>query len=156
MNPLAPYRWLAIAGVISAALAFSHFAAYRSGKANVRAQWDAAKVVQQEQAIEATRINHAIASQRQTKVIEAQNAAQTRNRNLQNAAAGAIAERQRLLDAIAAGSGKLPTSADSPGAIDPAAVAAVLAECAGVVTDLAGKADQWRSDAMMLEQAWPK
>ena len=35
-----------IALAIAAALAFTHFSAYRSGKANVRAAWDAEKAQQ--------------------------------------------------------------------------------------------------------------
>jgi len=151
---LSPRLWIAL--VISAALAFTHFAAYRSGKANIRAQWDAAKVVQQAQAAEATRINHAVESARQTKVIEAQNAAQTRNRKLQADAIAARSELDRMRNQLAAGSSTMPTGATSASGIDPAAVAAILSDCAGVATDLAGKADGHASDAMMLLQAWPK
>lgn len=43
---LSPRLWLAIA--LAGALAFSHFTAYRSGKASVRAEWNVEKLAQAE------------------------------------------------------------------------------------------------------------
>jgi len=151
---LSPRLWIALA--ISAALAFTHFAAYRSGKANIRAQWDAAKVVQQAQAAEATRINHAVESARQTKVIEAQNAAQTRNRKLQADALAARSERDRLRDQIATIRSGLPTNTASANASIADTANELLGECGAAYQELAAKADGHASDAMMLLQAWPK
>ena len=46
MALLSPRLWLALA--LAGMLAFTHFTAYRSGKANVRAAWDAEKLMAQE------------------------------------------------------------------------------------------------------------
>lgn len=46
MAMLSPRLWLALA--LAGMLAFTHFTAYRSGKANVRAAWDAEKLMAQE------------------------------------------------------------------------------------------------------------
>lgn len=46
MALLSPRLWLALA--LAGMLAFTHFTAYRSGKVNVRAAWDAEKMMAQE------------------------------------------------------------------------------------------------------------
>jgi hypothetical protein len=47
VNPLRGYLAMAGAIVLAGLLAFSHFTAYRAGRAAVRAQWDAATVAQE-------------------------------------------------------------------------------------------------------------
>jgi hypothetical protein len=47
VNPLRGYLAMAGALLIAGLLAFSHFTAYRAGRAAVRAQWDAANVAQE-------------------------------------------------------------------------------------------------------------
>lgn len=152
---LNPRFWIALA--IAAALAFALHFAYRSGKANVRAAWDAEKVVQLNNQKEADRENRNIESARSKNVIDAQNASVVRNRRLQADAAGAIAERQRLLDAIAAiTAADLPSGAGNAGNQPTPASSELFAACTAELQSLAGIADGHASDVKTLMQAWPK
>jgi hypothetical protein len=72
----------------------------------------------------------------------------------QLAADGARSELDRLRDTIAASDSAQPSC---PARVDTAPAArALLAECAARYQDLARKADGHASDAMTLQQAWPK
>ena len=152
---LSPRVWLALA--LAAVLALSHNFAYKSGKANVRAAWDAEKVVQLNNQKEADRENRNIESARANNVIVAQNAAVLRNRDLQADAVGARSESQRLRDALETASTALRLPGDTcKASIDYADAASVLlAQCAATYTDVAGKADGHSNDAKTLIEAWP-
>lgn len=90
-----------------------------------------------------------------TQVQEAINASRTREISARAAAFGARDELGRLRNAIAipARSASAATGA-CPVGVDPARE--LLGECAAALADLAGKADRHASDALMLQQAWPR
>ena len=151
---LSPRVWLAIA--LAAVLALTHSFAYKSGKAKLRAAWDAEKVIQLSQQKEADRENRNIESARTNGVIVAQNAAAARNRSLQANAVGAVAERKRLLDALAARpASNLPSrTADASDQPSPAGNQ-LFAACTAELQSLAGIADGHASDVKTLKDAWP-
>ena len=153
---LSPRVWLALA--LAGVLAFTHLASYRSGKANVRADWDAEKVVQLDNQKEADRENRKIDSARTNGVIAAQNAAVLRNRSLQADANSARSESGRLRDDLQTASTALRLPGNTcKASIDYADAASVLlAQCAATYTDVADKADKHAADALMLDEAWPK
>ena len=144
------------AALIAAALAFTHFTAYRSGKANVRAAWDAEKVVQLQNLKVANDENRKLESKRQSAVIAAQSAAVGRMADLRAGADRAGAERDRLRDAIRATGADLPSRA--PDAVRQYATTSgqLLTECSAAYADVASKADGHASDSLMLQQAWPQ
>jgi len=155
MALLSPRVWVALA--LAAVLTFTHGLAYRDGKANVRAAWDAEKFIQLSQQKEADRENRNIESARTNGVIAAQNAAVVRNRSLQADAVGARSESQRLRDALETAAVALRLPGDTCSAsIDYADAASVLlAQCGTAYTNLAGQADGHSNDAKTLSEAWP-
>jgi len=151
---LSPRVWLALA--LAAVLALTHSFAYRSGKANVRAAWDAEKVIQLSEQKEADRENRKIDSARTNGVIAAQNAAVVRNQVLQADAASAVAERKRLLDAIAAiPAPDMPSDAGNASNQSSLAGNQLFAACTAELQDLARVADNHASDVKTLRAAWP-
>ena len=48
------------------------------------------------------------------------------------------------------------STSDHAGVVHTDPIQDVLSECAGVVADLAAKADGHASDVMMLREAWPR
>lgn len=83
---------------------------------------------------------------------------QAEQRAAQNAAAAAAARRTAdgLRDTIYAFRASLPSLAPAA-VIERADTAAELfGQCAGALTDVAVKADAHASDALMLQQAWPR
>lgn len=136
--------------------AATNLVAYRSGKANIRAAWDAEKVVQLNAEKEAEIENRRIESKRQTNVIAAQSAATARNTVLRADADRARSESDRLRDAIATASADLPSR--SPVAQSEYGITAsiLLSDCSRIYQELAGKADAIDSDKVMLQRAWPK
>ena len=83
---------------------------------------------------------------------------QAEQRAAQNAAAAAAARRTAdgLRDTLYAFRASLPSLAPAA-VIERADTAAELfGHCAGALTDLAIKADAHASDALMLQQAWPR
>lgn len=92
----------------------------------------------------------------QTKKDEALNEATKRAQRNAAAAAATRSERDSLRDELAAARERLPSAA-CPAVRDyAAAVNTVFGQCAAAFEDLAGKADGHASDALMLEQAWPR
>jgi len=154
MALLSPRVWLALA--LAGVLALTHGYVYKSGKANVRAAWDAEKVIQLANQKEADRENRNIESARTNNVIAAQNAAVLRNRDLQADAIGAIAERKRLLDALAARPApNLPSSTANASHQPSLARDQLFAACTAELQSLARVADNHASDVKTLIQAWP-
>lgn len=85
---------------------------------------------------------------------EALRRANARASQNQIAADGARSELDRLRDTIATSDTAAPACTTRP---DPAATArALLAECAARYSDLAAKADRHASDAVTIQQAWPR
>lgn len=150
---LNPRVW--VAAVLLVVLGATHFTAYRSGKAVVRAQWDkeraelAAKALDAERA--ARRKEQALVAERkklEDKYVEDK-------RKADAAAAGARTELDRLRDAIAGAPG-CPAAAD-PAAAGRAAGAArleleLLGACATALTDLAAEADRLETRVVGLQQ----
>lgn len=85
---------------------------------------------------------------------EALRRANARASQNQIAADGARSELDRLRDDIATSNSAAPACTSRA---DPAATArALLAECAARYSELASKADRHASDAVTIQQAWPK
>jgi hypothetical protein len=89
-------------------------------------------------------------------VIGAINDAKKREQLARAAAAGARSERDGLRDDLAAAQRDLPSAAPAACIERAAALGGLLDQCAAAYQELAGKADRHVSDALMLEQAWPK
>jgi hypothetical protein len=64
---LSPRLWIALA--LAGLLAFSHITAYRKGRANVRTQWDAAKVTQERASQEQAARNRELQRQAELKYV---------------------------------------------------------------------------------------
>lgn len=109
-----------------------------------------------QKAQEAERENRNIESARQRNVVEAQNAAVNRGIQLQVAAGAARSESERLRNDLDAITADLPRRTDAAVRQYAAAANAVLDQCQRAFVDLAGKADGHASDALTLQQAWPK
>lgn len=155
MTALMNWRvWAALA--LAAVLAFTHFTAYKSGKANVQAKWDAEKVVQLNQAKEDEIENRRIDSARQRNVIDAQSAATKRNTDLQADAATSRAAVDGLRNFLRANAAALPGRSDDAAGKYAAAANELLAICAGRYQDMAATADAHNSDSLMYQSAWPK
>lgn len=149
---LNPRVWVAL--ILLGFLASTHFVAYRSGKATVRAQWDKDIAVRAEAALkaeqEARAKEQALAKARQqteVKYVE-------EKRKAAVAASAAKSELDRLRDAIAAAPG-CPAPAD-PSAATRAAGAArleleLLGNCATALTDLAAEADRLETRIVGLQ-----
>jgi uncharacterized iron-regulated membrane protein len=151
---LNPRVWLALG--LAALLAFVLAFTYRAGKASVRADWQAETIQRQESARQAEQENRRIESARQSKVIEATNAATKRNQVLQASAADARAELgslRRDLDTISA---DLPSASADACRRYAAAANSVLRNLAESGAGIAAKADEHSSDSLMLQDAWPK
>lgn len=149
-----PRVWAAVA--LAAVLAFTHAFVYRAGKAVVQAERDKDTKEQLRASVVAEQENRRMESLRAAKVIEAQNAQTKRTQTLQASAAGARTELDRLRDAVAAIPADLPgqsgNAAGNPASTPPG----LLAECSRAYQELAAKADGHYSDALTLQQAWPK
>lgn len=121
--------------------------------AGIDAQKEVARLELERKGAEQTRA----AERRQSvDVIGAINDAKKREQLARAAAAGARSERDRLRDDLAAAQRDLPSAAPSACIERAAALSAVFEQCAGRLEELAGKADRHASDALTLQQAWPK
>jgi len=121
--------------------------------AGIDAQKEVARLELERKGAEQTRA----AERRQSvDVIGAINDAKKREQLARAAAAGARTERDGLRDDLAAAQRDLPGAAPAACIERAAALSAVFEQCAGRLEELAGKADRHASDALTLEQAWPK
>lgn len=113
--------------------------------------------IQSEHAAQATKAMekaHAETLKLQEAKDEALRRANARASQNQIAADGARTELDRLRDTIATSNSNPPACTTGS---DPAATArALLAECAARYSDLAAKADRHASDAVTIQQAWPR
>lgn len=154
MALLSPRFWLAL--VLAAFLVFSHGMAYKSGRAAVRAKWDAEKVIQLADAANAEAANRAKELALNQKIIEAQNEAQTRVKKLKADADSARAAANSLRDDLAATRAKLPgLTRDAVNRYADAA-SVVFGDCSRAYQELAGTADAIASERQTLMDAWPK
>jgi len=87
---------------------------------------------------------------------EALKKANTRANANKVAAAAAATERDSLRDELAAASAKLPSLSHQACLARADAISAVFDQCAGAYQGMAGKAQGHLSDAMTLDEAWPK
>jgi hypothetical protein len=110
---LNPKVWLAIA--LAAAMAFSHFFVYRSGKSTVRNEFDAYKISQQEARILADRAREQRYAVRQAATDEEARNGQAKIAALETDLAGARAAGERLRDAIRTASGRGREAAGTAG-----------------------------------------
>ena len=149
---LSPRVWVAAALLV--VLGATHFTAYRSGKAVVRAQWDKERAELATKALDAERAarkkEQALAAER--KKLEDRYAQD--KRKAADAAAGAQSELDRLRDALAAAP-SCPATAN-PAAASRAAGAArlefeLLGACATALTDLAAEADRLETRVVSLQ-----
>ena len=92
----------------------------------------------------------------QAQIAKAQNDAQTRQKTLEAAAAGAARAVVSLRSQLSASRAALPVPADAPSVDYSAASDAVLSECSAELVRVAKAADGHASDAVMLLEAWPK
>lgn len=149
---LNPRVW--VAAVLLVVLGATHFTAYRSGKAVVRAAWDkeraelTAKALQQEQSFR--KKEQALVAQRQK--LEERYAQE--KRNAATAAAGARSELDRLRDTLAAAPG-CPAGGDTAAAGRAAGAtrleSELLGHCAQALTDLAAEADRLEARIVGLQ-----
>ena len=142
------------AAILSAALAATgawQVQAWRYGGQITRIE-----LAQHDRAERAIRAALARATDLQHQKDEALNEATKRAQRNAVAAAAARTESDGLRDELAAARERLPDAA-CPTVRDYAAtVGAVFGQCAAVFEDLARAADGHASDALMLEQAWPR
>jgi hypothetical protein len=145
-------RWLALVAV---AAAFGGWC-YVHGMQHTQAAWDAATVAQQADAMKAEKASRAKESQLKQQVIEAQNAAQERNKENQVAIAAARAQSDSLRDQLAATRTKLSTASADAVRQYAATVSDILSDCAAKYQSMAEAADGHAGDVMLLQEAWPK
>jgi hypothetical protein len=152
---LNPRVWIALA--LAAVLAFSHTFVYRAGRAAVRADWNAQKVIDAKAAEAASEANRLKEQTLQANLTKAQDDASKREKTLRAAAAGARTERDRLRDAIAAATGGLlPSDTASTVLARAATLGGLLDQCTARYTEVAEHASGHASDAVMLRDGWPK
>lgn len=151
---LSPKLWAAVA--LAVALAVSHGFAYKSGRAAVRAQWDAEKVLQLEAAVKAVEAARVIEAGWQTKLTGAQNAAITRTKTLQTSvdiARGHADSLQRDNANLTASLPHLTRDAVNRYAL---ASSAVFDQCVRKYIGVAKDADAIGSERQTLIEAWPR
>jgi hypothetical protein len=140
---------IALVGILS----FTHFAAYRGGKAAVRAEWDKDIAVRAEAALKAEQAARAkeqaltqARQQTEVKYVE-------EKRKAAAAAAAAKSDLDRLRDTLAAPGGE---TCRDPGAASRVAGASrleseLLGHCAQALTDLAAEADRLEARIVGLQ-----
>jgi hypothetical protein len=143
---LNPRLWIAAALV--AILAFTHFSAFRAGRAHVRNEWQAATAAAN---IEA----RALEQQRQRRADEAQKLAAARTTRIAADAARARGESAGLRDDLSAVRLHAAQSLAAATAT-VAALSAVFEQCSSRYIELAQAADGHASDSLMFQESWPK
>lgn len=154
MALLSPKVWIALA--LAGLLAVTHTMAWRNGSAHTQARWDAAKVVQQRALLAAQSAAAAKTLALQQEKDEAVNAAAQREKKLRSDLAAARATGNGLRDDLAAARSDLSRASVTSLRAYTATLGAVFSECTAEVERLAAAAQGHASDALTLEQAWPK
>lgn len=151
---LSPRLWLAIG--LAVALALSHGFAYKSGKAAVRAQWDAEKALQLKQTLELQSQYRQKEQEHAQRLSDAQQAARKRENLLQSQLATLRVSADSLRDDLATYRSQLPGASCDAVRKHASALNDVFGQCAKAIGDLAKQTDGHASDALTLEQAWPR
>jgi signal transduction histidine kinase len=155
MTALLNWRlWAAVA--LAAGLAFTHFTAYRAGKANVRAEWTAEKLKQTEQLAAFNAESRRIEQRRQSLILEAQHAAKQREILAAASARDLRTELDGLRDDLARAGAQLSSASIGSLRRRVTALDTVFEQCARRVEGLAGDAQGIASDARLILDAWPK
>lgn len=151
---LNPKLWIAAA--VLAALTFTHFTAYRSGKAAVTSLWNAEKL---EYTAKALKTEQEARAKEQKLLAQRQQVEKKYVDEKQKAAAAAIASKSAL-DSLRYELTKAPASC--PTAADPTAASRaaggarlerdLLGACAAALTDLATEADRLEAIIVGLQQ----
>jgi seryl-tRNA synthetase len=151
---LSPRLWLAIG--LAVILAASHGFAYKSGRAAVRAQWDAEKAIQLKQTLELQSQYRQKEQEHAQRLSDAQQAARKRENLLQSQLATLRVSADSLRDDLATYRSQLPGASCDSVRKHADALNTVFGQCARAIGELAGKADGHAGDALMLRDAWPK
>lgn len=146
---LSPRLWIAI--VVAGILAASHFGAYRSGKATVRAEWDkdvaerTAAALQAEQKARAKEqiLNAAVADARSRYAIQVKNV---------HSVAGAAADGMRQLQQALAGPAAAASATATARTDDAARARIVVGDCARVVQKMAAVLDEREQQLIGLQE----
>ncbi len=155
MTALLNWRvWAAIA--LAAGLAFTHFTAYRSGKAVVRAEWTAEKLKQTEQLAAFNAESRRIEQRRQSLVTEALNAAKKREITAALDADRLRVERWSLRDDLDAARAQLSSASVASLRQRITALDSVFEQCTAELEGVAGNAQGLASDLRLILDAWPK
>ena len=118
-------------------------------------RYDAKEKAHAEQKLVAIQQSAAASIRWMDNTLDAQNAATARSVGLRRDRDSAYAELDRLRNAVAR---TMPGAGSAPGACVERAntVDQLLATCATELVEMGGIADRHASDALMLQQAWPK
>ncbi len=155
MTALLNWRvWAAVA--LAVGLAFTHFTAYRSGKAVVRAEWTAEKLKQTEQLAAFNAESRRIEQRRQSLVTEALNAAKKREIAASLDADRLRVERWSLRDDLAAARSQLSSASAASLRQRITAFDAVFEQCTAELEGVAGDAQGLASDLRLMLDAWPR
>ncbi|MDO9402028.1 MAG: DUF2514 family protein [Polaromonas sp.] len=155
MTALLNWRvWAAVA--LAVGLAFTHFTAYRSGKAVVRAEWTTEKLKQTEQLAAFNAESRRIEQRRQSLVTEALNAAKKREITAALDADRLRAERGGLRDDLAAARSQLSSASVASLRQRITALDSVFEQCTAELEGVAGYAQGLASDLRLMLDAWPK
>ncbi|MBK5203838.1 MAG: hypothetical protein JJD98_00065 [Polaromonas sp.] len=141
MALLSPRLWLALA--LAAVLAFTHVFAYKSGRAAVRAAWDAdiaQRSVQALQASEQARATESILQEKNRKVTHDYLAEKKRGAAAAIVSAGRLRDLQAALDSAASADTAPLGGADDPRGRIAGECAAALGILDGYAKDVAAKA----------------
>ena len=143
---LSPRMWLAVGVVI--ALTVSHGMAYKSGRAVIRAAWDAEKVVQLAAVVKASEEARAKEQVLQSKVTKVSNDYQSEKKRRTADAAVSADRLSALAAALASATGANPaTTAGVDG--DPRN--SIVAECAGAIVKMDEAAKRLASQTIALQ-----
>ena len=151
---LSPRLWLAIG--LAVILAASHGFAYKSGRAALRAQWDAEKALQLKQTLELQSQYRQKEQEHAQRLSDAQQAARKRENLLQSQLATLRVSADSLRDDLATYRSQLPSASCDAVRVYADSVTELFSQCSRAIGDLAGKADGHAGDALTLQQAWPR
>ena len=141
-------RWL-IVGACAVTMALTHFTAYRSGKAVVRAEWTETNLAQTNEA-------RKIENRREAMLKESTDAARKRDAIAAKTSLDLRSELAGLRDDLATARGQLSTASTASLRRRIQTYDAVFEQCAQRVEGLAGTTQGIASDTRLILDAWPK
>lgn len=151
---LSPRLWLAIG--LAVILAASHGFAYKSGRAAVRAQWDAEKALQLKQTLELQSQYRQKEQEHAQRLSDAQQAARKRENMLQSQLATLRVASDSLRDDLGTYRSQLPGASCDAVRNYSAALSDVFRECTGRLVDVASEADRAAGEIKLLRDSWPR